>query len=1073
MERRSKLIQSLLAVIMALGLIAPQVQAEQSPPAAAVAAASKQLFSIVPTAVSDHLLKVEKPLFTNYEGERIHELSTNGFIRANVTVKNESASAIQATMIVALFNAGNIMENVAFIDKHISADSEEVFNAGFKLPPVVTGKYVKVFVWDSFTRMQPLSNSYRFPALDDEYENLALGLPYTVTQSFPDRDVMAYELRTARDNGTDYELTDGKTAVITEVSAFQDKNWTGFGRQVSRSVVLDLGETKYVDSVIGGFLQERLAAVELPRYINFALSNDNVNWYSAGQLKPEYSNSQAASRQELAQTGINVAARYVKVEFEVGMFTFVDEIQVLGRDAKPSDRSVDVLPAEVAPVDAAPPTLAESGGVKNMYLVYYYPADGSNSALGRWVKDDFKSVIAHTDTDGNRTGWLFDTMLFTQGGSVFNDYTTKDKWQMFLDEMFKEGQHIGALNAATEEAKEELDDPEYKTKVVISVPFPNPESTVDWGVLNEETINFGIRNGEEASFEARTKAIDWYIDTAMELFDEKGYEHLELAGFYWLREEVPFRTTNEEDLIKHTSNKIHSLEKKFYWIPFFQSNGITIWKDLGFDAVMMQPNYFFSSAYGPNSKAATVDLSRLQTTVATAKRFGMGVEVEGDYHITWSGWATDYDGQLYNGDYSIRKYYAYLNELVRSQLNETITGYYVGARTVLRDIYNSSKPKVRAVYDDTAKFINGDYEKIPIDETEIPLPVGDTWDNPVNVDAVEGDIYISADNVSSRVWIKFPIKAGEDWVVTLTPLNGSKFDMETRHWASTQTPHSGFSYGKSADVQSMLVSNPGHSDTHIMLRVFPNDGSSGKFKVSLSKPVKDGTSMMNAIDLPNASQLAGTAAGAGKETWYKVTGLSSYELHLVSAAGSDFNFAWYWDANSGTPRGSSNLGPGQADKLTFNNQYAPSFVYYVKVTAATAGSYTLYNGITPPDVQPIRGNTYANAIELNANEGVVYNSATLSEAVLSGAAKWLKFPVATGEEWEITITPAAGSEVAMETRWVEGPALKYTYSYQSKETQPKSLTIKNDDDLQKFAYIRTLAQQTGGHYTISLRKLES
>lgn len=925
------------------------------------------------------------------------------------------------------------------------------------------------------------------PPSNDSLTNVAQGKPYTITQGFRDEDLMAYETRTAADNGSAYELTDGKIASSKQHDdycncdvMFLDKNWIGFNRQVNRSVVIDLGEPKYVDSVVGGFLQERTAAVELPRYIKFALSNDNVNWFRAGDQKPVYSDSQQASRKEIVQNGINAAARYVKVEFEVGMFTFADEIQVLGRDAKTADRQANKLPREAAPAPDDPPTVKQAGGVKHMYISYYYPVGGGNEMLGKWTKEDYKSVIAHTNLQGERTGWMFDTILFSNGGDVYTEYNTKDKWQTYLDQLFSDNLHISALDQATADAKAALKDPSYRTKVVISIPYPNPNPNAVWGELDGQTVDFDIKNGEASSFEARKRAVEWYIDTAYSTFKAKHYKNLELAGFYWQHEEVGFGTMNEENLVKHVAAKIHSggIKKKFYWIPFFQSNGSTIWKELGFDAVMMQPNYYFTSKFGPNVESkGKIDIGRLQTTVATAKRFGMGVEVEGDYHMTWKGWGTDWDGQLYNGEYANRKYYAYLNEFKKAGLDQVVTGYYLGARTVLRDIVQDPDPKVRSAYDETSKFIDGTYEvKVP-DETEIPLPKGDTWDQPIEIDAVEGDAYTSYIEVSSSKWIKFPIKAGEDWIVTLTPLNGAQFSMETRHWGPAQTKHSGFSYNKASEVQSMLVKNPGDTDTFIMLRVFPDGSPSGKFKISLARPTEDGTTMMNAIDLPNDDKIAGTAVQAGQEIWYKISGKSKYALSLVPDPNADFDVALYWDANSGAAQAVSKEGAGSTKTINYTNGFADQFLYYVKVTAKTAGTFTFYNGITPPGQQPARGTSYADAIALTAADGLAYDSATMNEGLAVDGARWFKFAVAPGEEWEVTLTPTKGaagspdSEVAMDMRWVEGPALKWTYSYMSHETEPQRLTVLNEESVTRYAYVRAIAQQMGGNFTLALRKL--
>ncbi|REE67320.1 uncharacterized protein DUF4855 [Paenibacillus taihuensis] len=903
--------------------------------------------------------------------------------------------------------------------------------------------------------------------------NVAAGKPYTISQGVQDKDLLTYELRTEADSGSPYELTDGRTADQPPAgqSYFQNTSWIGFSRQVSRSVTIDLGQSTYIQNISGGYLQERAAAVELPRNIHYAVSEDGLNWFDAGDQHPKYSNSQSASRKVLVSGDIKVTARYVKVEFEVGMFTFVDELEVSGRPAQREDRSADKLHKEKPVKDAAPPTLKEAGGVRNMYIAYYYPVGSANETLGRWHQDDFGSIIAHTDRNGNRTGWMYDTVMFSNGGNVFTDYNTKDKWQTYLDQLFTDGQQIGALDAATAEAKVGLKDKKHRTKVVISIPYPNPNPDQVWGQLDGKTVDFNITNGEDASLQARKKAVGWYVETAEKLFKNKHYDNLELAGFYWQHEEVGFATMNEENLVKQVSRIVHQAQEKFYWIPFFQSNGSTIWRELGFDAVMMQPNYFFSSSFGPNvATGGTVDMSRLNESVQTAKRFGMGLEVEGDYQITWNGWGTDYDGQLYNGDYAVRKYFAYLNAIQSAGLNNSILGYYMGARSVYPDIMNSDKENVRSVYDETASFIDGSYQVKALDSSTIPLPAGDSWSDPIVVNAVEGDVYTSYVAVSSSKWIQFPIKAGEDWIVTLTPLNGAKFSMETRHWGPTQTRHSGFSYGKSSEVQSMLVKNPGTEDTSIMLRVFPEDGTSGKYKISLAHPIEDGTTMMNAIDLLNNSQVSGTVETPGQAIWYKILGEAAYKLSLVPDGQSDMDMQLFYDANSGSVQASSIKGTGQMESFTYNNPYAPQFLYYLKITAKTAGSYTVYNGIEPPEQQPDRGTSYDDAIAFVAADGVVYDASALQEGVTPAQARWLKFLVKPGETWGITLTPASGAEVAMETRWVEGAALGYTYSYMSHETSPQTLPVTNEGTSEQFAYIRVLAQQTGGNFTISLTK---
>jgi hypothetical protein len=780
-----------------------------------------------------------------------------------------------------------------------------------------------------------------------ELQNIALHKPYTVIQTVHDKQLMAYEERTDGDNGqVKAELTDGKVATINPMatSNFSNTNWVGYSRQVGRSVVIDLGKEMFVSRITGGFLQEREAAIDMPRYVNFFVSNDGETWYEAGKQKPDTSVSNLAERKEITEDKINVTARYVKVEFEVGMFSFVDEISVFGREANGVDKKATKLKLAEPDKNKPLPDQSATAGIKNMYLAFLYPEHTGNGPLGTWRKEDFKGVITHVNEKGESDNWMFDTVHFQNGGNAFNDYKDQPLWQEAIDKLFHDNVNLNALEQATAEAKETLGDANYKTKVVLSIPYPDLR-TENWGTVDGNVLNFSIDQpgGEKESFKARKMAVVWYIEQLSKKFKEKNYQHIELVGFYWIHEEVGFKTIYEEALLKHTSNTLHDNGYKFFWIPFFHANGSTIWDELGFDAIMLQPNYYFQSFFGPNSqKGGEIDLSRLEATIATAKRFGMGVEVEGDYHMLWNGWGKDYDGQLYHSEYAKTKYYAYLNEIHKAGLDQTLVGYYIGARTVLPQIMKD--PLTREVYEETYKFTRNQYETKELSTTTYPPPSGDTWDNPTNFDAVEGDVYTTPKAINKDQWYKFPVKAGESWVVTLTPLEGG-FGFESRLWAETQTAHSGFSYNKENSVQSLIVTNPAGTDNYAMLRVFPKAGNLGRYKISLSKPVADGTSMLNSFELKKGEVLAGEAIADGQEIWYRVTGtprFSNFKITLLPSEGVDGQMQLFYDFNSGyILKSSNNIGAGIPEVIEYLNNYAESFVYYVKVKVDKKGTFTI------------------------------------------------------------------------------------------------------------------------------------
>lgn len=106
---------------------------------------------------------IDTPIFTNYVGDEITILTPNSFIRAGVAITNQANEHKQASLIVALYDEQGNVKNISFVDDEIGAGDTVTLNAGFSLPDHVEGHVVKVFVWDSFQHMQPLSETVVFP----------------------------------------------------------------------------------------------------------------------------------------------------------------------------------------------------------------------------------------------------------------------------------------------------------------------------------------------------------------------------------------------------------------------------------------------------------------------------------------------------------------------------------------------------------------------------------------------------------------------------------------------------------------------------------------------------------------------------------------------------------------------------------------------------------------------------------------------------------------------------------------------------------------------------------------------
>ncbi len=102
------------------------------------------------------------PVFKDALGNTLTHLIASADLRASVTITSNMGTPEDACFIVALYDSGNTLKNISYLDSTVSAHGTLTFNAGFALPSDVTGYYVKVFVWDSMDGMLPLTNATTF-----------------------------------------------------------------------------------------------------------------------------------------------------------------------------------------------------------------------------------------------------------------------------------------------------------------------------------------------------------------------------------------------------------------------------------------------------------------------------------------------------------------------------------------------------------------------------------------------------------------------------------------------------------------------------------------------------------------------------------------------------------------------------------------------------------------------------------------------------------------------------------------------------------------------------------------------
>jgi hypothetical protein len=88
----------------------------------------------------------------------LNNLPKKGFVLASADIRNNTSEPNPVTFVVVLYNKKGEIENLSGVTNEIISGATETFTGGFKLSGDNSGYYVEVFVADSLTGLQPLSN---------------------------------------------------------------------------------------------------------------------------------------------------------------------------------------------------------------------------------------------------------------------------------------------------------------------------------------------------------------------------------------------------------------------------------------------------------------------------------------------------------------------------------------------------------------------------------------------------------------------------------------------------------------------------------------------------------------------------------------------------------------------------------------------------------------------------------------------------------------------------------------------------------------------------------------------------
>lgn len=224
-----------------------------------------------------------------------------------------------------------------------------------------------------------------------------------------------------------------------------------------------------------------------------------------------------------------------------------------------------------------------------------------------WTQERAQPYITYVD-EQNTSHWFFDSFLMLEilntsdNWQTVREYTkgmryesaTKAEWMKLIDCYFNSETGIAAIEAGVKKAMTTMGAPAYKRQVIIGIPEPidvqnelvSGSSSVYWGEIDNMSLDFS----KPAD---RVKACKWFIDQVRARFSEKGYQYVDLAGFYWIAEDA----SHTGNIITPIANYLNELKYSFNWIPFSIPMVTSLGKNWDFTMLTTSPTTILMIKY--------------------------------------------------------------------------------------------------------------------------------------------------------------------------------------------------------------------------------------------------------------------------------------------------------------------------------------------------------------------------------------------------------------------------------------------------------------------------------------------
>ena len=557
-------------------------------------------------------------------------------------------------------------------------------------------------------------------------ENLALHKTYKIKS-----DACTDYSGPACEKGKKDMLTDG---IYGDTKDYYGGKWAHFVKGFGRSITVDLESVCAVDKVQAYFIQHKDDGIYCPVKTDVYLSENGSDFQKVDSVESPVRNTENGYiRVEFLSETKKYKARYVRIHFDVQVNLFIDEIEVYGsKDTKgASELKPDFSDKEESKEDFYFDNRKELG-VRDIICFHNGYNDDPSVVCNK--REIFKPYIGYVDPKGVYKDTLLDAVMFLtsmgrapSGGSYIKPgtQTLVSDWEYLLDNTFGKDINVCALDEETGNMKKQLNLPDsYKVAVYLTAPYPKISDTVV-GDYKGDSEDDKIEN-----FDDCVTAYMWYVEHAKERFESFDFKNVELKGFFWLSEAIDeWENDYEKELAFTCVKKMHELGVQSVFIPSWQAPGSDIAHEVGFDAVIMQPNLSFMDFAQKDPEAF------MQDFIKTAGKYHFGIQLEMMDNI-------EHADKKYIDFYEQYLYSAYGSGMMKGALH----AYYQGAGngSSFYQCAYSDNPKLRWLYDCNYKFVKGtldlsDDEKT-IGTTEITVKPGET---------VFGDFSMSNDSYNN------------------------------------------------------------------------------------------------------------------------------------------------------------------------------------------------------------------------------------------------------------------------------------------------------------------------------------